>query len=606
MADLSAVYNRLNGVSQYHPFSANTFADWASEAGDTVKISREGTEYSAPVHKQSLVWRGKHAISMESTGTKERTAIERVSNTKETTTSSGVSSARSVTGGAGSAIKALQYDFYDPEGKYESQLYMDEQRFTTIFTKTGIDGLPAGTSLSTMINQNAEQISLEAIRAYEQETLLSGRITVEAGRITQEVTNRENKDNELQGKITVEANRITQEVTDRRGDVEALSGRIIVQANRITQEVTDRTNSYNTLNGKITVEAGKIEQIVSAVGADGQVTAASITLAINEGRSGAWINADNVWIGNSKSTTVINGKLNASDVTADYIQSKIAQIADVAVQNLHSERGGVNVNSVSTTSFYQGSVSCYVPHAITSLQIVSSGNTYTLQRKWFSESDWTNVGSFSRAVSSWSVGGGSGKVNVTANPQSQTKSVPVSIGGSNRISSNGTYTYKVYYENADGDDVETGASMDVAVNITTAITSWSVTGGNAAVKVTAQPQNQSKSVNLAVSGPGSITSNGTYTYKAMYEDNDGDDADSGAFRNVTVDVPTGGVSVGSVDLTAIAVSTYQPTGYDGAVYLTELPNAIKNNRNTYVWFKVRVYDDQGEKLYTKNYYCASA
>lgn len=485
-ASLAQVYNRLNGVAQYHPFSANTFADWASEAGDTVKISQNGTSYSSPVHKQSLVWRGKHELSMESTGTRERTAIERVSNSKETTTSSGVSSSRAVTGGAGSSIQALQYDFYDPDGKYESQLYMDEQRFTTIFTKTGIDGLPEGTSLSTMINQNAEQISLEAIRAQGQEVLLSSRLTVEAG--------------------------------------------------RITQEVTDRTNAVNTLSGRITVEAGKITQIVSAVGADGQVTAASIVLAINNsGESTAHIDANKVYIGNQKSTTVINGKLNASDVTASYIAAKIAQISDIAIQYLHSERGGINVQSVSTSSFYQGSVSCYVPHAITSLQIVSSGNTYTLQRKWFSENDWTNVGSFSRAVSSWSVGGGGGKVNVTANPQSQTKSVPVSIGGPNSISSNGTYTYKVYYENADGDDVETGASRTVTVNVS-----------------------------------------GTSQY------------------------------VDDIDLGEIAVSSYQPTGYEGAVLLTQLPNAIKNNQNTYVWFKVKALDQNGHSLYTKKYYCASA
>lgn len=486
MADLSAVYNRLNGVSQYHPFSANTFADWASEAGDTVKISREGTEYSAPVHKQSLVWRGKHAISMESTGTKERTAIERVSNTKETTTSSGVSSSRAVSGGVGSAVKELEYNFYSEDGMYQSQLHMDEERFTTIFAKTGINDIGEKVTLATMINQNAEEISLEARRASAAE-----------------------------GELT---------------------SSLRVTANAITAEVTRATAAEGSLSGKISVEAGKITQIVSAVGKNDEVTAASIVLAINNaGESEAKIDANKVYIGNQKSTTVINGKLNASDVTASYIAGKIAQIANVAVQNLHSERGGISVQSVSTSSFYQGSVSCYVPHAITSLQIVSSGNTYTLQRKWFSENDWTNVGSFSRAVSSWSVGGGSGKVNVTANPQNQTKSVPVSIGGPNSISSNGTYTYKVYYENADGDDVETGAS-----------------------------------------------------------------------RTVTVDV--GGTSqyVDDIDLGEIAVSSYQPTGYEGAVLLTQLPNAIKNNQNTYVWFKVKALDQNGHSLYTKKYYCASA
>ena len=246
---------------------------------------------------------------------------------------------------------------------------------------------------------------------------LTGRITVQADRITQEVIQRKGDVDALSGRITVQADRITQEVIQRKGDVDALSGRITVQANRITQEVRDRSNADTALSGRIVVEAGRISQIVSAVGADGEVSAASIVLAINNaGESEARIDANKVYIGNQKSTTVINGKLNASDVTAAYIQSKIAQIANVAVQNLHSERGGVDVNSVSTNSFYQGDVSCYVPHAITQLQIVQNGNTYTLQRKWFSEDEWTDVGSFSRATTitqSWDSGNKSVKATAS-------------------------------------------------------------------------------------------------------------------------------------------------------------------------------------------------
>lgn len=454
-------------------------------------------------------------------------------------------------------------------------------------------------NIGSMFKVQNDLISQEVEDRKNADDTFTAKLTVQANKIDAEVTRAIDQENILKGQLTVESNKINAEVTRAKNAETLLSGRITVEANKIEQEVRDRTNATNTLSGRITTEAGRITQIVSAVGSGGEVTAASIVLAINEaGESEARIDANKVYIGNQKSTTVINGKLNASDVTANYIKGKIGDIAQV-VMNGASVVGDLYIRNGSGQ---QQNASA----AIWDIQLTQSGNTYTLKRKRIQDADYVEIGSFSRAVSSWSVGGGSGKVNVTANPQNQTKQVPVSVGGPNSITNNGSYTYKVYYENADGDDVETGATMGVSVNVSKAINSWSVTGGNAAVKVTAQPQNQSKSVNLAVSGPGSITSNGTYTYKAMYEDNDGDDSDSGAFRNVTVDVPTGGVSVGSVDLTAVAVSTYQPTGYDGAVYLTELPNAIKNNRNTYVWFKVRVYDDQGEKLYTKNYYCASA
>ena len=56
-------------------------------------------------------------------------------------------------------------------------------------------------------------------------------------------------------------------------------------------------------------------------------------------------------------------------------------------------------------------------------------------------------------------------VSVTAKPQDQTKSVKVSIDGTSRITTNSTYTFTVDYENADGDDVSTGATKMVTVSI---------------------------------------------------------------------------------------------------------------------------------------------
>ena len=103
---------------------------------------------------------------------------------------------------------------------------------------------------------------------------------------------------------------------------------------------------------------------------------------------------------------------------------------------------------------------------IRSLQITRSGNTYTLQKKTQGDmNNWVDVGSFSRAVSSWAVGGGGGAITVTANPQNQSKSVPISVSGTNSITTNGTYTYKAMYENESGDDVETGAERTVTVSI---------------------------------------------------------------------------------------------------------------------------------------------
>jgi hypothetical protein len=224
----------------------------------------------------------------------------------------------------------------------------------------------------------------------------------------------------------VQANRITQEVNDRTSADNTLSGRITVEANRITQEVTRATNAEGTLGGRITVEAGRINQIVSAVGKDGEVTAASITLAINEGRSGAWIDANNVWIGNDKSTTVIAGKLEASDITADFLSAKIATIP--TLRGIAASFSG-NVSTTSGVIAYQvyaDGNNISNPVIETRVQGPTS-NVYTLQHKT-ADGTWHDAGTFSRATSlsgAWS----GGTFTVTASPQGNTASTTITLDG---------------------------------------------------------------------------------------------------------------------------------------------------------------------------------
>lgn len=245
-------------------------------------------------------------------------------------------------------------------------------------------------------------------------------------------------------------------ITYAEDNTKNIGSKFKVNADAISAEVTRATQAEGTLSGQITVEAGKISQIVQSVGADGQVTAASIVLAINQstGQSEAKIDAGHVYIGNDKSTTVIAGKATLSDVTASYIQAQIATLASLNVASLTSERGGISVNSVGTTTFSQGGVTCYVPNGIWALRIVQSGNTYTLQRQRFSDSGWVDVDSFSRATSlsgTWS----SNVWTVTASPQGNTISMTVEA----RISYSSAlhrYTASVYTPNGTKDTIQSG------------------------------------------------------------------------------------------------------------------------------------------------------
>ena len=249
-------------------------------------------------------------------------------------------------------------------------------------------------------------------------------------------------------------------------------------------------------------------------------------------------------------------QLNALDakietVKTDYLTvTKLAAMDTVSLRSLtvgSSGNGGITLAKGNFTLYSgcdlrfagSGSPPSYtsVKSAIRELQITQSGNTYTLQKRAFNESSWVNVGSFSRAVSSWTWGGGSGKINITALPQNQTQSINISVGGNTSITANGSYTYTAYFENGDGDDVSTGATRTVTVNVPKNITLWTLGGGSGKINVTAWPQNQKKTINISVDGSTNIIANGTYTYTAYFEDDDGDDISTGATRTVTVAVP---------------------------------------------------------------------
>lgn len=246
--------------------------------------------------------------------------------------------------------------------------------------------------------------------------------------------------------IRVDGEGIHNWVKKCQGDLVVQQAEIDINEERINQEVIDRSQEGRELSGRITVSAGKIEQIVTAVGEDGEVTAASICLAINDsGDSEARINAGKIYL---------LGETIANKITTDYITAKLANAAIVNVNRLNANTLTINPS---------GGAAVGVQTGFNASSLSLSGNTYKLTLTRFNGQK--DEHSFSRAVSSWSVGGGSGKVNVTANPQGQTKGVPVSIGGVSRITSNGTYFYRVYYENDSGDDVETGASKSVTVDI---------------------------------------------------------------------------------------------------------------------------------------------
>lgn len=304
-------------------------------------------------------------------------------------------------------------------------------------------------------------------------------------------------------------------------DLDSMRGEVQMSIESLRIAFQNETGSIRSV---VSVEAGKISQIVTAVGADGEVTAASIVAAINAstGDSEVRIDAGHVYIGNSKSTTVINGKLNASDVTSDYLATKIAAISNLNVNQItagavYIAPGGATASQVATQTYVSGSVY--------DLRLQSSGNTYTLQKKALGgDGSWTDVGSFSRATSltgAWS----GGTYTATASPQGNTCSTTLrALEGTGNVTKAAKFVSRnfIVQYGPDGDHLSsTGATLNATINASSVwddgeasgkSTGWSLARG----KVSYAPAGTSSS--MTVSFPGDSYDSQVSQIYSLYSD----------------------------------------------------------------------------------------
>jgi len=112
----------------------------------------------------------------------------------------------------------------------------------------------------TLIEQNENQIKLEAKRFDEGQARLTARIQVEADRITAEVKNRQQQGENLSSRITQTSREITAEVNRASAAEGKLSSRITVNANGISTKVEKNgvISAINQTAESVTISARKI------------------------------------------------------------------------------------------------------------------------------------------------------------------------------------------------------------------------------------------------------------------------------------------------------------------------------------------------------------
>ena len=142
-ATLESIYDRLHGADTYHPYSANTFQDWATEAGDILTISRGDDDYVVPVHSAHLSWHGSPQVVLNGTGNKKRESIEKAAQRKY---------ARG--GGAYRTASMLYHEFTDEDGYLHSSLMMSASELRSEFQATN-------SSIYSVISQTASEIRTE-------------------------------------------------------------------------------------------------------------------------------------------------------------------------------------------------------------------------------------------------------------------------------------------------------------------------------------------------------------------------------------------------------------------------------------------------------------
>ena len=257
--------------------------------------------------------------------------------------------------------------------------------------------------------------------------------------------------------LTVDGNGIDGRVTYAEGEIVTHESRITQTEKDITAEVKARKDEDKTLSGKIQVNSDKVALVVEVKDKKNVIKAASIVTAINDaGESEAHISADKVYIGESKSTTVINGKCSLSDVTASYISGKIATLSRLYCPEIEGKIYGSSVFVATGTTPYGTDTYSNVNTAFCDMQLTFDETTdlYTLQYKAFKDSEWQDIGTFERAASTDTTlsGGWSGTTyKVTATPpalntEQTTVYLQVEVGGFS-VAPNDKINAKIYKDN---------------------------------------------------------------------------------------------------------------------------------------------------------------
>ena len=211
------------------------------------------------------------------------------------------------------------------------RLDANDESLTSLFQKTGVDGLDQGDTLYSCLTQTAESLSSEIVRATSAEGSLASRLTQTADSITAEVNRATAAEGSLSTRISQTAESITSEVARATAAEGSLASRISQTAESITAEVTRATTAESSLSSRIAQTAESITtEVTRATAAEGSLssrisqTAESITSEVTRATTAEGSLASRI----SQTAESITSEVTRAKGVENTLGSRISQEAD--------------------------------------------------------------------------------------------------------------------------------------------------------------------------------------------------------------------------------------------------------------------------------------
>ena len=308
--------------------------------------------------------------------------------------------------GAGYAAKRNKADndglasyIHQTDREIRLEVYAADSRLGSYISQTATSITQAvynaESNMASYVIQTASEIRSEI---YAADSRLGSYVSQTATSITQAVYNAESN----------MASYVIQTASEIRSEIYAADSRLGSYVSQTATSITQAVyNAESGLRSSITQVANKVAIVVDG---NNNIKAAQIVASINSGGSSVIISADHI---------NLEGYVKATDITSDFIASKIAQIS--TLQGIAASFSG-NITSggaVMASGIYVGSGGGYTNISNGVRSVVLTGpvnNVYTLTSTLFDGSYQSY--SFSRATTlsgAWS----GGKFTVNASPQGE-------------------------------------------------------------------------------------------------------------------------------------------------------------------------------------------